>query len=159
MRQSRAIVLLTYAGLMLAVSGCNEATSPTDERAQNALNRNMTLWQDLALTDYDMQQQRSCFCSPESIRLMYIRVRGDEIDAVWEYETLDPVDEALWPLFRPVEGLFDIIQTAIDDRYDDLDVEYHEAFGFPMMMISVDPDRDVADDEITYTSSVFIGRL
>jgi hypothetical protein len=101
--------------ITLAATACSDATGPSGLSAQQALDLNRGVWQGLALNDYDMLQRRSCECTAASTRLMYIRVRDNEITAMWETGSFDPVGEDLWRLFLPVEDLFDAIRNAIND--------------------------------------------
>ena len=148
----------TAVFIALAATGCSDATSPTGPEAQAALNQGMARWQTLMLEDYDMQQQRTCECLPELTQPMYIRVFQNQILNLWETGSFTLVDQDLWRLFLPVDALFDEIQEAIDAEVDLLEVEYHAEFGYPMRFF-MDPEVNVGDDEIRYTTAVLVGTL
>lgn len=148
----------TAVFIALTATGCSDATSPTGPAAQATLNQGMARWQTLMLEDYDMQQQRTCECLPELTQPMYIRVFQNQILNMWETGSFTLVDQDLWRLFLPVDALFDEIQEAIDAKVELLEVEYHAEFGYPMGFF-MDPEVNVGDDEIRYTTAVFVGTL
>ena len=89
---------------------------------------------------------------------MYIRVSDNQIMNMWETGSFQMVDQDLWRLFLPVDALFDEIQGAIDTEVELLEVEYHAEFGYPMQFF-MDPEVNVGDDEIRYTTAVLVGTL
>ena len=142
----------------LVSTGCADATGPTGPAAREALNQARAQWQALLLEDYDMQQQRTCECLPELTQPMHIRVFQSQILNIWETGSFTVVDQDLWRLFLPVDALFDEIQEAIDAKVELLEIEYHAEFGYPMRFF-MDPEVNVGDDEIRYTTAVFVGTL
>ena len=56
-----------------------------------------------------------------------------------------------WSSWRPVEGLFDLVQDAIDRNAARLEATFDPATGFPGSF-AADYDLAVADEELAFTA-------
>lgn len=112
------------------------------------------LWKQKQPAHYAYTLQRSCFCPPEFNKPIEVRVfRG-----LVQQATLLPEGKPL-PADRKqdaltVEGLFKIIQDALDSNAESVNVKYDPQFGFPTS-ISIDRSRMIADEEINLSASDF----
>jgi hypothetical protein len=95
---------------------------------------------------------RACFCGAEGIG----PVRVEVVDGIIQSRTyLDgsPVPSNLEAVFPDVPGLFAMIVETMTRRPAHLSVDYDPQYGFPTKVI-VDLSSSVADDEVTYTTSL-----
>jgi hypothetical protein len=109
-------------------------------------------WRQIQPADYTYTLQRACFCTPEFLKPITIEASGSRVMNVTRQPEgiplpLDHITDAL-----TVEGLFDVIQRAIDDKVARLDVQYDAQYGFPAS-ISIDRNANTTDDEMYYTAS------
>lgn len=104
-------------------------------------------WADSEPAEYQFNYTRSCFC----LELTNIRVtvrHGVVISArvIATGAELSPAERANIPT---IDGLFDVIESAIDQRAHELRVEYDTQMGFPKSIV-LDYREMIADDEIYY---------
>jgi hypothetical protein len=106
---------------------------------------------------YAYTLQRSCFCGSPSTSPVVIDVVGGVVQSRRYAETGMVVDVRLADDFPPIDGLFEIIETAAQDGAARLVATYDPALGFPTR-IEIDSRENVADDEVTYDIRGFAGR-
>lgn len=111
-----------------------------------------TKWRQNKPRSYSYTLQRSCFCMPEFLKPIQIEILGNTV-------TRATVEGVPLPLERranalTVEGLFEIIREAIDDKAHRIDVQYDAEYGFPRS-ISIDRNAMMADEEVYYTATEF----
>ena len=156
-------LLATIAALLMAVSvllgwgvvgGGEEASADAPAAADQAtLDANRALWGSLAIQDYRLTTQRSCFCPfTDPVRVL---VRDGQIVEAGDPFGFpgDPGDAPAFAVFS-VDDLFDEVQAAIDQPAADLVVEYDTQNGIPLT-ISVDQIALAIDDEFTITVQRF----
>ncbi|MFN0098006.1 MAG: DUF6174 domain-containing protein [Gemmatimonadaceae bacterium] len=134
-----ALVLLTAACDGESVFG----TAP--ERV--ALSAARERWADAKPFEYQFNYTRICFCP--TLTNVRVTVRDDVVISarvISTGEELPPAERAQIPT---IDGLFDIIDAAIDQDAHDLRVEYDRSMGFPQSII-LDYKEMIADDEIFY---------
>ena len=137
------------AALALLVLGmaCSDATGPGPERPVTDLAAARERWRAQDLHTYAFILQRSCFCV--NIHPLYVVVLSDTVAGVLDFETFEPVDHQFG---ETVDGLFTIIQNAIDKPAQLIRAEYDATRGFPTE-IDYDGAAQIADDEIFYRIS------
>ena len=57
--------------------------------------------------------------------------------------------------FLTIEGVFDAIQGAIDQRAAEIDVSYNSTFGYPTD-VSIDPSRSLFNDDTQFQIREFV---
>ena len=114
----------------------------TDGTAARELSDNRTLWKSTGIRRYRFSIQASCFCPYRDP--VKITVRGKRV------KLSDPD----WFGPKTVPALFKFIREAIDGESAMLTVKYNRSKGFPRL-ISVDRDRMVVDEEISYRVTKF----
>ncbi|MCH7682486.1 MAG: hypothetical protein IIB35_02080 [Gemmatimonadetes bacterium] len=130
--------------------------SSNEEDVQEELDINRALWNAAAIHDYSMSFQRLClFCSVEFLIPVRITVRGDTIYEVTDLDTGAPVAEPAPGAFLTIEGVFDAIQGAIDQRAAEIDVSYNSMFGYPTD-VSIDPSRSLFNDDTQFQIREFV---
>lgn len=107
-------------------------------------------WQAYDLHNYVIEQQLNCFCLSAG-KNFQVWVNNDKISKIIDDATKVPIDSALWPVYKTIDELFAICQSAAADSAFNFQVEYNARFGYPEH-ISIDYSEQTADDEITYTS-------
>ena len=121
--------------------------TPLLEEVQRELDRNILLWESRGLENYQMDFQWLCFCPPEYVEPVVVSVRnGDTIDAVVFIESGLAVDQSHVSRYTTIDGLFDLLQEAIDRNAFSISVEYDAELGHPLRA-SIDYDHRVADEE------------
>lgn len=107
-------------------------------------------WEALGIHDYSITMQPSCYCLPEWIRTAVVVVRTDTILDVRDAATGEPLEHRYH--YRTVDGLFDLIQDALDRQAASVEVTYDATYHFPAT-IAIDYEINTADEEIWYTVS------
>ncbi len=141
--------------LLPLLAGC-VIFSSIEEDVQGELGINRALWDAAAVHDYSMTFQRLClFCSTEFVIPVSITVRGDTIHEVTDLDTGAPVEEPAEGAFLTIDGVFDVIQDAIDRDAAEIDVRYNSTFGYPTDVI-IDFSRSQVTDDVTFQISDFV---
>jgi hypothetical protein len=144
-RRSAAAVLLA-----LAAAGCEGITDPDNLDAErDRLEQARRQWRGEGLQDYQYTFRRSCFCAPGSTEPMRITVRANAILSVERISDGARQDPAL---FDTIEGLFALLEEAIDGEAAQFRAEYDGARGFPTSAY-IDRDERIADEELGFTAS------
>lgn len=136
-----------WSGL-IALSGCG-VLGPAGQGDLNAARRT---WEASGLRNYDFTFRWECFCAyTQPVRIF---VHDGTIGYVTETATGDPVPDAA-EKFNTVDGLFDIIQDAIDRNAHSITVTYDPDRGFPVT-VRIDYEEFAVDEEMGFTiSSLF----
>lgn len=108
-------------------------------------------WQNTNARHYIYTLQRSCFCPPEFRKPMRIRVDNNDIKLVLlvPENTEKPTDFAG---AKTVDGLFTLIEQAIQRKAASIKVSYDARFGYPTN-IAIDYNKRIADEEVYYKAS------
>lgn len=115
--------------------------------AQAELDSHKAMWESHSLQDYHFGILRTCYCvfnDPISIQVSNQQVT----QMTTRFGTI--VTEADTFYSYTMEEIFEVIQTAIVEGYDGLDVTYDDFYGYPTMVM-VDDSKMIADDEFTLT--------
>lgn len=140
--------------VMVALQGCGALGASRHDDNQRELNRNRRQWQAQAVENYRFVARRGCYCPGEVVAPVVVEVRNGEITSLAYQETGTGVGATLSGLWPPLEGVFDIVQDAIDREAADLTVEYDPDFGFPRA-IAIDYMENVIDEELAFTVEGF----
>lgn len=137
--------------LALATSGCTIITGPDDEWdfEQRNLTRAQRSWSSNFIDDYEYVVRRNCFCSMGGVSVRVV-VQNDRVVAREIEGTATPVPSSIAYLYPTIDGLFSIVQDAIDQRAYRIDATYDRDYGFPTDFY-IDYDRRIADEEEGYT--------
>ena len=130
--------------------------SSSEEDLQGELDVSRALWDAAAIRDYSMSFQRLClFCGIEFLIPVRITVRGDTIYEVTELDTEEPVEEPAEGIFLTIDGVFDVIQGAIDQNAAEIDVRYNNVLGYPTD-VSIDLSRSLFNDDSQFLIGEFV---
>jgi hypothetical protein len=144
---------LLIALLTIVCAACDESEPQSMPSAeQRALDANLALWQRSNIPNYQYTFQMQCFCVPGDDTVVIVANR--QVSQAFRTPSgvyLTP--QELTGMYT-IEGLFAKVQEAIDQRVYSLRVTYDAQYGFPNS-ISIDRDRNIADEEVTYTARDF----
>ena len=121
----------------------------TSQRAQ--LERQKARWARQNISSYRFTYDVACFCHAGNGPIE-IEVRDDLITTAAWPQTDEPVPLAIVNSLPTVDALFRIIDRAIAQKVDLLEVSYHPVMGYPTR-IAVDYAFNLADDEIVHLAS------
>ena len=145
-RFDAAPFLSLAAAIAIAACGLIEPDEDAGDALADARNR----WAARAITSYQYRFTHQCGeCLPDFSRTYEIRVVAGEVVEMRNTRTGDPPPDGY--ATRTVPDLFAVVSDAIASRAYTLVVEYHATLGYPAL-ISVDYDREIADDEFVMTA-------
>ena len=153
MKNKILLSFLMYNALWFSCSPTNHI----HEDMRPILKQNQKIWLNAAFSNYNFKYGKSCSeCAPQGI--FWVKVIADtvfsverdssEIDGVTMQENIEWVRK----LTPTIDGLFEIIQHAIDSDAAILSVEYDSTYGYPID-IQIDYDKQTIDDEVHYFAS------
>ncbi len=142
--QQRLLLLLAIA----TACGGN-ATGPAEFGLRSA----RELWQQAAILDYSVTVERRCVCDGAN-RPVVVQVSGGAVVSTTDAQTGDPIDISALGPYPSVEGMFEILQDAVDTDAHDIIATYQIDLGYPLEL-QIDFDRSTKDDELGYVTSVF----
>ena len=140
--------------LALLLSSCsllNEGDELEDLRA------NQRLWQQHHAADYQFDLTKGCFCGP-GLYPARIVVRADTVNAVLDPatgapltppESEEPALELYPDEYATIDGLFGVIERAIEQKAYQLDVTYDPERGYPRN-IRIEYSKHATDDEFFF---------
>jgi hypothetical protein len=126
----------------LIASGC---VAGPDE-VSDELSENRRRWQAQGIDDYEVAFRNVCFCDPEAVEPVILRVRDGVLVGVTRESDGRPVDPSQWGRYFTVDQAFEFLAAAENSGAHEVRVEYDPALGFPTEAF-VDHDPQVADEE------------
>jgi Family of unknown function (DUF6174) len=133
-----ALALVLASGACGILSGDGTRDDLEDSRQR---------WRASAPDAYVYAIERLCFCGDQARGPVRIRVVGrDAVERVYVADGSD-VPSAFASDFPAVEGLFDIIEDAIDRNAHRIDVTYDPETGVPLDFF-IDYEENTADEEL-----------
>jgi hypothetical protein len=154
MRHLRNVFAFT-AIVVLVLPSCNLPFGLGGDDAEDRLESNWEKWRRRGPADYDLTLNKSCECLPPGT--VRISVRNDVRTAVIDPASGEPVAENLVSQYPTIPELFELIEDALDRDPHQLEVTYHDHFGYPTLMV-VDYRENVADDEFVISVESFVER-
>lgn len=137
---------------MVALSACGGDESNFGDAAELASQRDK--WQQANISSYQFSSQISCFCGTEYTSEKSIIVVDGVITEAFYSESGEPVTGEMFDYLRTVEGWFDYLEDALQDKPAEFRVDYDPTYGFPTQFY-IDGSRGIADDEIGVTLGDF----
>jgi hypothetical protein len=151
--RSSFLLILLSAGCLVA-TGCS-LIGPDNQQLED-LRSQRRAWNRLAIRDYDVVLERSCFCEPESLRPVHIRVRADQTQSIVRVSTGDTVPANRWSLYPNIDALFVWLDGYLRQEDTVVQVTYDPALHFPVEVNGY--VKDALDSGIRYTLSQFTQR-
>ena len=142
--------LIPAVALLLVAASCDgRLLLPSVERTRD-LAEARAKWRSQRLSNYEYTLQRLCFCG--ETRPMRVTVADGRVQSVRPEGELLPLPGAEAGQYPSIDGLFDIVASALAIPAHLVDVEFDRDRGFPHS-IAIDYWVNVADDEISYLVS------
>ena len=136
----------TIACLIVSIAtiGSSCASSPPPPPETQALTTARRQFATPPRPSYSFTWKQSCFCSPDSLRSMRITVTSGAITSAVFVDTQLPVSDGVRTNLKTIDGVFGMIQSAIDQDYDEVQVTYDPQLGYPRV-VSLNPALGAAD--------------
>jgi uncharacterized protein DUF6174 len=143
---------LTFACLAAAAATLGACGGPTAPERQLLAAR--VKWERARPAAYTITVARWCECTQEMSGPVVVSVRDGIVESRTYVASAAAVTPPYADLFPSIDGLFERIDDARRRRAASVDVTYDPVFGFPTV-ISIDYDRVMVDDELTYRATDF----
>ena len=129
-----------------------ESTKTTSNDIASEVQSNREKSMAHAISDYEIEMQKICYCVPEVVRMMVFEIGDNKVKAVRYADTGDDVDPQHYGNFNTIEGMFSFVEQALEKNPADLSIAYDEKYGY-IKELSVDFKENIADDEISIIAS------
>jgi len=137
---------LTWLVLLLVTAGC-DILGP--DAQVDGLEEARERWAATAPDPYTFAVERLCFCGPDARGPVRMIVSGGTITSQIYVEGAAEVVGQATEWFPDVEGLFDVIQDAIDRDAHTIQVTYDQVTGVPVDLW-IDYEEFTADEELGF---------
>ena len=137
--------------LLLACStlACSDL-GPQASDLRDEVARNRARWEAVGPTTYVYAVAHNCFCPMEAVGPVRVEVEAGEVIVRTYVQSGTPVDPTFAEVFPAVDGLFDVLDRAIEQEADDIQVTWDQDTGAPLQ-ISIDYLKGAVDDEEGYS--------
>jgi hypothetical protein len=132
------------AGASVACGDLGPSDGPLAE-----LEQQRDKWEATRPVSYRYGVTRLCFCAPGSLGPARVSVTGASVTARVYIDSGDPVPTQLAEAFPTVDGLFDILRSAMEGDAHSITVSYDATSGVPIDFW-IDYVENVADDELGF---------
>lgn len=148
---------LVSLALLVAATGwsCNIIIGPGGPD-RHELREARELWAVRGPVDYEYVVRNQCFCMLGGVAVRVV-VENGSVESATIVETGQPVPSSSAQAYRDIEGLFGVIEDAIDRDAVRLDAEYDNAYGFPSL-VWIDYRTNIADEEFGWVIETFTPR-
>lgn len=146
--RARRVRLLLPALATLTLGGCS-STGP-GSTIESEVRFYRAQWEATGPASYVYALRHTCFCSPEAIGPVRVTVDESSVTARVYVDSSEPVDPDFHGSFPDIDGLFDVLEDAIEREAHQIDVTWHESDGYPVS-IFVDYIEFAADEERGFT--------
>jgi len=134
--------------LLAVLYSCADPTGNPVPRTE--LEQNQERWAQQNISTYTYRFQRVCFCG--LVDPVDVTVRNGVITAVVVADSQEELDPSMFAQFYTVDGLFQVVQDALDGDAHSVVVAYHPQFGYPVD-VAIDYIEMAIDDELQLLSS------
>lgn len=134
--------------LLAVLYGCADPTG--NQVALSELEQGQERWAQQNISTYTFRLQRICFCA--LVDPVNVTVRDGDITTIVVADSQDELDPSMFAQFYTVDGLFQVVQDALDGDAHSVVVAYHSEFGYPVD-VAIDYIEMAIDDELQLLSS------
>ncbi|MBT3338299.1 MAG: hypothetical protein HN855_10235 [Anaerolineae bacterium] len=125
-----------------------------DTETQKTLVENRVIWESQALENYQYTLGIFCNCPSAFDEPVIIEVENGTPVSIRNANSSEEMESKYFSGYDTLDGLFEVIQRAIEAGADEISVRYDASYGYPTN-ISIDHDKDGIDDEQGFTISNF----
>jgi hypothetical protein len=134
--------------LALLLVACSDQ-GPEDLGLQAEIEENRVIWAAQRPADYVYEIERLCFCGVEARGPVMATVAGGHVVARAFTDGSGDVPADFTSLFPPAEGLFDILEDALDRDAHEVRVTWDDETGLPVDFW-IDYIEFAVDEEVGY---------
>lgn len=134
---------------MSLASGCF-ILGPDDRDLEDEIAAHRAQWVAERPQTYQYDVEHVCYCPEEAMGPVRVIVSGEEVVSRTYVDDGSAVSEHLAPFFPSVDGLFDVLQEAVDQDADQIHVSWDAETGIPREFF-IDYSVSMADEEQGYT--------
>lgn len=128
--------------------GCEDVGPDVDGLAEEVAQRRQT-WEARRPGAYAFELERQCFCAVDARGPVRLTVEGSRVLTRVYSDSGTAVPDAYIDLFPSVDGLFDILEDAIQRAAESVDVTWDPVTGAPSSFF-IDYSRSIADEELGF---------
>lgn len=147
MSTRRRTRILRLALAVPLIAGCGIFGPDEWEDRRAALERSRDRWGNELVDTYRYTLSMSCECIGGFTGPVVIEASEEQITSITPLREDVEVPEEQWTAFLTVYDMFELIESAIDQRAHQFDVQYDAALGHPVT-ISLDLREQYVDDEL-----------
>jgi hypothetical protein len=151
MRTTIACLLVSMTALGSSCTSSPEDNSPPEVKELNTARAHFAT---PPRPSYTFTWKQTCFCGTDSLRPMKVTVTNGAVAEAVFVDDQKPVSAAVRAEIKTVDGVFTLIRQAIDQGYDEVDVQYDPQMGYPRT-VSLISSRSAADAGMSLTLSEF----
>ncbi|HEX6927131.1 MAG TPA: DUF6174 domain-containing protein [Longimicrobiaceae bacterium] len=148
------LLIASAVAVLVVTTGCGLSATKNEDAARQELARHRSLWQSQKLQNYRYVGRRTCFCPREVVDPVVVEVRGDSVASATYQQTGEPAAARYAGLWPTLEGVFGIVEEALERDAASVQVEYDAERGYPRS-ITIDYVEGAVDDELRYTVEEF----
>ena len=126
--------------------------TPTADELLAVLMENRAAWNRVDAVRYRMLERVHCYCLFEYPHLVAIEVVENQIVSIRDVWTGEEVANPPENAYRTVDGIFSLIEEAINSRADRVSVKYSQHVGAPIDTY-IDYHSNVFDEEMGFSIS------
>lgn len=142
------LTVLLLAGSLVSCGG--EPTGESRNRLQDSLVAERRRWREQNVKTYTYQLQVHCMCATPGDPVV-VEVNDGNVTSITRVSDGLRLSTAQYPMIRSVEGLFDLIQQAIDDQADTIFARFESSMHYPTE-IQIDWKTSASDDDVSYVA-------
>ena len=133
--------------------GCDILRLGNDQHVdtQSRLDSNRKMWDSQMASNYRFNFQWSCYCTMDFVAEVNISVRENRIHGAVLVEGNLPIPlDAAIERYKVMDGLFDLLQSAIDENAHTITARYHPELGYPTE-VWIDYEQNSVDEELGFS--------
>jgi hypothetical protein len=154
MRRNFRVTAAALLALLAVLLGACGILGIGEDGDREALERNLRMWSRNAPAQYHFVLERMCFCPLEIVSAVEIGVANGVVVSRTYVQSGQPVTAQYASLFPAMEGVFDLIEDALDRGADRIEVSYDSRYGHPTEA-SFDYILNAVDDELAFRVRAF----
>ena len=139
--------------MLASLCGCDILRLGDDRHVdtQSFLDSNRKTWDSQMASNYQFNFRWSCYCTMDFVAEVNITVRENRIQgaAFVEGDVPIPLDAAI-ERYKVMDGLFDLLQSAINENAHTIAAKYHLEMGYPTE-VWIDYEQNSVDEELGFS--------